>query len=56
MLEVVMNLALRKLAMLEKDFAAREEAAKIDGYSSCPIDREFRSKISKVLDQVRYIY
>jgi hypothetical protein len=50
-----MNLALRKLAMIEKDFIAREEAAKIDGYTSCPIDRDFKEKISRVLDQVRYI-
>ena len=50
-----MNLAIRKLAMLEKDFIAREEAARVEGYSSCPIDQEFRAKITKVLDQVRYI-
>ena len=49
-----MNLAYRKLAMLEKDFIAREEAAKIDGVS-CPIDRDFKEKITKLLDQVRYL-
>ena len=30
---ITMNLALRKLAMLEKDLIAREEAAKIEGFS-----------------------
>ncbi len=50
-----MNLAIRKLAMLEKDFIAREEEAKLNGFTSCPIDREFKNKISKVLDQVRYL-
>ena len=50
-----MNLAIRKLAMLEKDFIEREEAARLSGFTSSPIDREFRDKISKVLDKVRYI-
>lgn len=50
-----MSLAMRKLVMLEKDFIAREEAARLEGYSSCPIDKEFRAKITKVLDKIRYI-
>lgn len=50
-----MSLAMRKLAMLEKDYIAREEAAKLDGYTTSPVDREFREKISKVLDKVRYL-
>lgn len=50
-----MNLAFRKLAMLEKEIIAKEEAAKIDGYTSAPIDKEFKSKITKLLDQVRYL-
>ena len=50
-----MNLAYRKLAMLEKDFIAREEAAKIEGYTSCPIDRDFKDRITRLLDQVRYL-
>ena len=49
-----MNLAMRKLAMLEKDMIAREEQAKLEGYSSCPIDRDFKEKITKILDRVRY--
>ena len=50
-----MNLAYRKLAMLEKDFIDREERAKMEGFSSCPIDRELKNKITRLLDQVRYI-
>ena len=50
-----MNLAYRKLAMIEKDFIAREEAAKIEGIVSCPIDRDFKNKITRLLDQIRYL-
>ena len=50
-----MNLAYRKLAMLEKDFIQREEAAKIEGICSCPIDRDFKNRITRLLDQVRYL-
>lgn len=50
-----MNIAYRKLALLEKDFIAREEAAKINGFTSCPIDRDFKDKITRLLDQVRYL-
>lgn len=49
-----MNIAYRKLAMLEKDFIAREEAAKIEGIS-CPIDTDFKNRITRLLDQVRYL-
>ena len=50
-----MNLAYRKLAMLEKEFIEREEAAKLSGYSSCPIDRDLKNRVTKLLDQVRYL-
>ena len=50
-----MNLAYRKLAMLEKDFIEREECAKLEGYSSCPVDRDFKEKITRLLDKVRYL-
>ena len=48
-----MNLAIRKLAMLEKDFIAKEEAAKIEGYYSTPVDRDFKNRVTNLLDQVR---
>ncbi|MBR6126258.1 hypothetical protein IKQ21_01085 [bacterium] len=50
-----MNIALRKLVMLDKEFTKREEAAKLEGFSSCPFDPIFREKVSKVVDQIRYI-
>lgn len=50
-----MNLALRKLAMLEKDLIAKEEAAKIGGYSTSPIDTDLRIRISELMEKVRVI-
>ncbi len=51
-----MNIAIRKLALLEENLIKREEAAKIEGYTSCPIvDPEFRTKLAKLMDQVRVI-
>ena len=48
-----MNLTYRKLAMLEQDFIAKEEAAKIEGYSASPGDSQLREKITTILNQVR---
>lgn len=50
-----MNIALRKLAMLEKDLIAREEAAKFEGYTTSPVDSAFREKITQLMDKVRVI-
>lgn len=50
-----MNIAMRKLAMLEKEFIQREESARLEGYTSSPIDRDFKEKITKLMDQVRFI-
>lgn len=50
-----MNITIRKLAMLEKDLKLREEAAKLEGYSSCPIDTDLRRRITKIMDQVRLL-
>ena len=50
-----MNLAIRKLAMLEKSLIAREEEAKIAGFSTSPADREFRQKVTVLMDKVRLI-
>jgi len=49
-----MNLTYRKLAMLEQDFIAKEEAAKIEGYYTTPVDKELQSRVTNLLDQVRY--
>lgn len=48
-----MNIALRKLAMIERNIEEQEERAKIDGYVSCPVDAEFKEKISRLMEQVR---
>lgn len=50
-----MNIALRKLAMLEKDLIAREETAKLEGYSTSPVDSALRQKITQIMDKVRVI-
>ena len=48
-----MNLAIRKLALLEKSIMQQEEESRIQGYSTCTIDSEFRNKISDLMDKVR---
>lgn len=50
-----MNIAIRKLAMLEKSMAEKVEEARVQGYSTCPIDREFQKKVNDIMDRVRVI-
>ena len=50
-----MNIALRKLAMLEKSFKEQDEIARIQGYVTNTIDSDFRRKITDLMDKVRYI-
>ncbi len=50
-----MNIALRKLALLEKSMIEREEAAKLDGYTSSPIDSNLKQRITQLMDKVRAI-
>ncbi len=50
-----MNIALRKLALLEKDLIQREEAARLEGYTSSPVDNAFREKITQIMDKVRVL-
>ena len=50
-----MNIALRKLAMIEKAYAEMEENARVQGFSECPFDRDFQRKISAVMEKVRLI-
>ena len=50
-----MNIALRKLAMIEKDLIAREEAARIEGYTSNPVDAAFKERITRLMDRVRVL-
>lgn len=50
-----MNIALRKLAMLEKAMIEKEEAAKVQGYTTSPIDQNFKRQITDLMDKVRVI-
>ncbi len=50
-----MNIALRKLAMIEKNLIAQEEAERIQGYTTSSIDRDFKERVTKLMDQVRLI-
>lgn len=48
-----MNIAIRKLAMLEKEMIAREEAARLEGCSSCPVNYQLKSQITSLMDKIR---
>ena len=50
-----MNVAIRKLALLEKDIIQKEEAARIQGYAKSPVDPIFKEKIVKLMERVRAI-
>lgn len=50
-----MNIALRKLVMLEKSIAQQEEMAKINGYSTNVVDSEFKERVANLINKVRYI-
>lgn len=48
-----MNIALRKLAMLEENMIRREEEAQMEGFTSCPIDTDLKRRITELMDRVR---
>lgn len=50
-----MNIAIRKLAMIEQSMLAKEETAKIQGYSTSPVDQEFKRRVTDLMDKVRII-
>ena len=50
-----MNIALRKLAMLEKVMNERAEAERIEGFSTCTIDNGLKQRITTLMDKVRAI-
>ena len=52
---MVMNIAMRKLAMLEKRYKEQEEVARVEGYVSSPIDKGLQKRITDLLDRVRTI-
>ncbi len=49
-----MNIALRKLALLESQMRQKEEEAKIAGYTTSPVDKELKDRITKLMDKVRF--
>lgn len=51
-----MNIAIRKLAMLEKTMVEQEEALRLEGYSTCPINPDLQRQIKYLMDRIRYVY
>ncbi len=50
-----MSIALRKLALLEKSFVEKEETARLNGLSTCPIDNDLKVRIEDLLDRLRIV-
>ena len=50
-----MNIALKKLAMLEEKMIKEEETAKAQGYCTAPIDQDLKRRITDLMDRVRVI-
>ena len=50
-----MNIAMRKLAMLEKCLAEREEKLKFDGYATAPINSHLRTQVKVLMEKVKTI-
>ena len=50
-----MNITLRKLALLEQNYIQQEELARIQGYSTCPIDNEMKRRVTDLMNKVRLI-
>ena len=48
-----MSIAMKKLALLEQNLIKQEEAAKIQGNITSPVDTEFRRVITSLVDKVR---
>ena len=53
--DINMNIALRKLAMLEEKMVKEEELAKVQGYCTCPVDQDFKKRVTDLMDRVRVI-
>ena len=48
-----MNIAMRKLAMLEKNFIAVEEAERIEGAVTSIVDQDFKERVTKLMNKIR---
>ena len=51
--DLIMNLALRKLALLENEMAQKEETARIQGFVTSPIDTDLKRRVTMLMDRVR---
>ena len=50
-----MNIAVRKLVLLEKNILEREESARIQGYSTNVVDADFKRRVVDLMDKIRLI-
>ena len=50
-----MNVALKKLALLESEFKQQEEELSKKGYSTNPIDEKLRNNVYALMEKVRSI-
>lgn len=50
-----MNIAIRKLAKIEKEILAKENEARREGYLTCPINKEFNQSVKELMTKVRAI-
>ena len=50
-----MAFAFKKLCMLEKIIEEQEKESVVQGYTTSPVDKEFRDKIQKLMEKVRTV-
>ena len=50
-----MNIAIRKLAMLEKTILEQEERNKIEGFVTSPVNEEFKKVLTDLMLKVRAV-
>lgn len=50
-----MNISVRKLAMLEKKIAEKEEFARINGYVTVAVDTDLHERVKNLMDKIRVI-
>ena len=50
-----MNVAVRKLALLEKIIIQQEETSKIQGYTTNVVDSNLKKNVSELMDKIRVL-
>ena len=50
-----MNIAIRKLAMLEKQTEEQEERSRIEGFVTSPVNEEFMKTLAELMLKVRTV-